>query len=94
MLRAYVERCNDPPVRTLITLGTPHNGISSFPGCTNSSATVNSSVLPDIVRRGLPSALQIKARVPCSEINPLVDRIVYESFSQDHVIPAQYFKVR
>lgn len=32
-LRAYVERCNSPPVRNLVTFGSPHNGISRFQGC-------------------------------------------------------------
>lgn len=33
LARAYVERYNSPPVRRLLTLGTPHSGISSIPGC-------------------------------------------------------------
>jgi palmitoyl-protein thioesterase len=32
-LRAYVERCNDPPVRSLVTFGSQHNGISAFQTC-------------------------------------------------------------
>ncbi|KAL1856429.1 hypothetical protein VTK73DRAFT_8279 [Phialemonium thermophilum] len=32
-LRAYVERCNSPPVRSLITFGSQHNGISRFREC-------------------------------------------------------------
>ncbi|RFU30560.1 hypothetical protein B7463_g5765, partial [Scytalidium lignicola] len=32
-LRAYVERCNFPPVRSLITFGSQHNGISEFQSC-------------------------------------------------------------
>lgn len=32
-LRAYVERCNTPPVRSLVTLGSQHNGISEFQAC-------------------------------------------------------------
>ncbi|CAG8553041.1 7852_t:CDS:2 [Cetraspora pellucida] len=32
-LRAYVQRCNDPPVYNLITFGSPHNGVSDIPGC-------------------------------------------------------------
>ncbi|KAI9807461.1 MAG: hypothetical protein M1833_000206 [Piccolia ochrophora] len=32
-LRAYVERCNDPPVRTLVTFGSQHNGIAQFQTC-------------------------------------------------------------
>lgn len=26
-LRAYAERCNDPPLKTLVTFGSPHNGM-------------------------------------------------------------------
>lgn len=32
-LRGYVERCNFPPVRSLITFGSQHNGISQFQSC-------------------------------------------------------------
>ncbi|KAJ1972267.1 hypothetical protein H4R35_004771 [Dimargaris xerosporica] len=32
-LRGYVERCNQPPVRALVTLGAPHGGISDTPEC-------------------------------------------------------------
>ncbi|RDW79598.1 alpha hydrolase-5 [Coleophoma cylindrospora] len=32
-LRAYVERCNNPPVRSLVTFGSQHNGISEFQTC-------------------------------------------------------------
>lgn len=32
-LRGYIERCNKPPVRSLVTFGTPHNGISEFRAC-------------------------------------------------------------
>ena len=32
-LRGYVERCNFPPVRNLLTFGSQHNGISAFQGC-------------------------------------------------------------
>ncbi|KAI1006076.1 hypothetical protein K3495_g2150 [Podosphaera aphanis] len=32
-LRGYVERCNRPPVRSLVTFGAQHNGISEFTTC-------------------------------------------------------------
>jgi palmitoyl-protein thioesterase len=32
-LRAYVQRCNKPPVHTLVTFGSQHNGISEFEDC-------------------------------------------------------------
>jgi palmitoyl-protein thioesterase len=34
-LRAYVQRCNKPQVRSLVTFGTPHNGIMEFRECTD-----------------------------------------------------------
>lgn len=32
-LRGYIERCNNPPVRNLVTFGSQHNGISEFESC-------------------------------------------------------------
>ena len=32
-LRGYIERCNFPPVRSLVTFGSQHNGISEFQEC-------------------------------------------------------------
>jgi palmitoyl-protein thioesterase len=32
-LRGYVEKCNNPPVRNLLTFGSQHNGISEFQKC-------------------------------------------------------------
>lgn len=32
-LRAYIEQCNSPPVRNLVTVGSQHNGISEFQEC-------------------------------------------------------------
>jgi len=32
-LRGYVERCNFPPVRSLVTFGSQHNGIVKFRAC-------------------------------------------------------------
>jgi palmitoyl-protein thioesterase len=33
LLRAYVQRCNQPPVRSLVTFGSQHNGIADFRNC-------------------------------------------------------------
>merc|ERR1719183_2875681 len=33
LMRAYVQRCNDPPVRQLITFGGQHMGIADIPAC-------------------------------------------------------------
>ncbi|KAG0372528.1 hypothetical protein BGX24_000138 [Mortierella sp. AD032] len=34
-LRAYVQRCNTPPIHNLITVGSQHGGVSDIPGCVN-----------------------------------------------------------
>jgi len=39
-LRAYVQRCNDPPVRNLITIGGQHQGVFGFPRCSGANATL------------------------------------------------------
>ena len=36
-MRAYVEKCNNPPVKTLVTFGSQHNGISEFENCSEGS---------------------------------------------------------
>ncbi|RKP27660.1 palmitoyl protein thioesterase, partial [Syncephalis pseudoplumigaleata] len=33
LMRGYVQRCSDPPARSLITLGAPHMGVTEVPGC-------------------------------------------------------------
>jgi len=45
-LRAYVERCNDPPVYNLISVGGQHQGIFGLPECLG-----NSSEICEIVRK-------------------------------------------
>ncbi|KAI1330868.1 palmitoyl-protein thioesterase 1 [Xylariaceae sp. FL0255] len=35
-LRGYVERCNSPPVRNLLTFGSQHNGIIDYRACGSS----------------------------------------------------------
>lgn len=43
-LRAYVERCNDPPVYNLITMGGQHQGVADIPACTSVNETICSLV--------------------------------------------------
>jgi len=39
-LRGYVERCNDPPVYNLITMGSQHMGVADFPDCVSVNETI------------------------------------------------------
>jgi len=43
-LRAYVERCNNPPVYNLVTMGGQHQGVADIPSCTAINTTVCSIV--------------------------------------------------
>jgi len=43
-LRAYVERCNDPPIYNLITMGSQHQGVADIPNCVSVNSTVCSIV--------------------------------------------------
>jgi len=43
-MRAYVERCNDPPVYNLITLGGQHMGVADIPDCTTPNETICETV--------------------------------------------------
>lgn len=33
LMRAYIERCNNPPIRNLVTFGSQHQGIADLPAC-------------------------------------------------------------
>lgn len=35
-LRGFIEACDFPPVKNLVTFGSPHNGISQFQSCSDS----------------------------------------------------------
>jgi palmitoyl-protein thioesterase len=59
-LRGYVERFNDPPVRSLITWGSQHNGVADFPACATSDWTckwamrlAKSNIWSDWVRKNV-----------------------------------------
>jgi len=45
-LRAYVERCNDPPIYNLLSVGGQHQGVFGFPKCPG-----NNSVACETVRK-------------------------------------------
>jgi len=40
LLRAYIQRCNDPPVYNLVTMGAQHQGVLDIPGCVGYNETL------------------------------------------------------
>jgi len=43
-MRAYVERCNNPPVYNLVTMGGQHQGVADIPSCLSVNSTICSTV--------------------------------------------------
>jgi len=77
-LRAYVERCNDPPVYNFVTMGGQHQGVADLPGCTSVNETICSLV---------QSLLELGA------YNSLVqDLLVQAQYFHDPMTPAEYLK--
>ncbi|KAI9002910.1 alpha/beta-hydrolase [Hyaloraphidium curvatum] len=54
-LRAYAERCNDPPLKTLITFGAQHMGVASLPGCPDDDSSVACSIARNLALRAVYS---------------------------------------
>ncbi|KAL1893363.1 hypothetical protein Sste5346_006541 [Sporothrix stenoceras] len=76
-LRAYVERCNKPPVRSLITFGSQHNGISEFVECSST----------DFVCRGAMAMLHGN-----TWSNFVQSRVVPAQYFRDPSTPEAYAK--
>ncbi|KAG0338211.1 hypothetical protein BG004_007307 [Podila humilis] len=52
-LRAYVQRCNDPPIHNLVTVGSQHGGVADIPGCADADASCR--LMRTIARSGVYS---------------------------------------
>ncbi|KAI9762043.1 MAG: RNA polymerase II C-terminal domain kinase beta subunit [Chaenotheca gracillima] len=61
-LRGYVELCNTPPVHTLVTFGSQHNGISRFQQCGTSDWLCNGAM--NLLRRNAWSSFVQSRLVP------------------------------
>lgn len=82
LLRAYVERCNTPPVRRLITIGSQHYGVISPPGC-----------LIDEDKDEVRAEWELKYP-KCDWWKRLLTSpfIIYSTSVQRNVLPAQYYR--
>lgn len=61
-LRAYIERCNSPPIKNLVTMGSPHAGISNPPGCDSTPDSWGCNAMRSAIRSGAYSRF-IRSRV-------------------------------
>jgi palmitoyl-protein thioesterase len=51
-LRAYVQRCNHPPVRNLVTYGSQHAGVADIPNCAE-KGDFRCEAMRRLVRKGV-----------------------------------------
>ena len=103
-MRAYIERCNDPKVQTLITLGTPHQGVANFPGCTSVNGTLliqsnQTNLQLDLPIPPNPNISQIPdlgslLRVGCPLWKEYLRTAIYAAPLQEQLTFSQYFKAR
>ena len=97
LFRAYVQRCNNPPVRRLVTIGSQHYGVISPPGCvvpatSNDPQDFTSDSDNDDEDDNAP---KWKLKYPkCSWWKRLLTspRIIYSTRVQRSVLPAQYYR--
>lgn len=88
-LRGYVERCNNPPVRNLVTFGSQHNGIAEFQGCgmtdwlcKGAMALLKSNTWSDFVQSRLVPA-QYYRSVNASTGEPTEEYLEHSNFLAD-----------
>lgn len=98
-LRSFVEKCNAPRVKNLVTFGSPHAGVSDVPNCPNEDSAVLESLLKkldmkleneDIDLEKLD--LQTQGGVNCGLMRSIVNRGVYLDWVQNKIVQAQYYK--
>jgi palmitoyl-protein thioesterase len=91
ILRAYVQRCNIPRVRNLITIGAQHQGVMDLPGC-QSDAPVSDEGDSDfaLVQVLMPDILAKDG--DCGWWQRMVKKNIYSDLVQGRIVQAQYFK--
>ncbi|EFQ97653.1 palmitoyl-protein thioesterase 1 [Nannizzia gypsea CBS 118893] len=84
-LRAYAQRCNNPPVHNLVTFGSQHNGIASFTLCKDSGDWLCWS-FNALLRFGTWSSIAQSRLVPAQyfrDPEELDDYLKYSNFLAD-----------
>ncbi|KAF3491031.1 palmitoyl-protein thioesterase 1 [Arthroderma uncinatum] len=84
-LRAYAQRCNNPPVHNLVTFGSQHNGIASFTMCKDSGDWLCWSVNA-LLRFGTWSGIAQSGLVPAQyfrDPEEMGDYLEYSNFLAD-----------
>lgn len=93
ILRAYVQKCNSPPVRNLVTIGAQHQGVTNFPGCPE-DVEGDSGLVPSHSSDEDDLLFQVRFETShdCSWWQRMIKQRVYSDWAQEHIVQAQYFK--
>lgn len=89
IMRAYVQRCNRPPVRNLITIGAQHQGVMDLPGCLPPDEAEQSAMV--LAQVQFPQEDQPLGN-DCGWWQRMVKKSIYADWVQDRIVQAQYFK--
>jgi len=77
-LRAYVERCNDPPIYNLVTMGGQHCGVADIPDCTSVNETI-CQIIEEVLALGI--------------YNPVAQEVVVQAqYFHDPMEPDEYLQ--
>ena len=89
--QALVERCQHigPRARTLVTLGSQHQGVMNVPGC-DTSANLTLTGQGDAGGEVQPAAASNSV---CDLMHSMLGKGAYLPYIRDHLVQAQYFKV-
>lgn len=86
-LRYLVETCSHARVRTLVTLGGQHGGVSAPPGC----AFLEQETVQDTSKPATP-ILEGESHRLCQWADNMIRYGAYLPWVRDHVVQAQYFR--
>lgn len=88
-LRYLVETCPDARVRTLVTLGGQHGGVSAPPGCAFLQEETNKAQMDD---ESSTTKMKGESHRWCQSTDTLIRYGAYLPWVRDHVVQAQYFR--
>jgi palmitoyl-protein thioesterase len=87
LMRAYIEKYNDPPVYRFVTLGSPHGGIADLPSCGEESIESLTQRIKDMLGIG-----RLPGKIICNLWQSLFRKVAYSEISQAYILPAQYYR--
>jgi len=80
-LRAYIERCNDPPVYNFITMGGQHQGVADIPDCSSPNGTI-CTIVEDFLALGAYNSIVQETVVQAQYFHDPMQPTEYLAYNQ------------